>query len=143
MFFQNRKKSWKSSKNIFRDQKNFEKKNHRKVNENSKFLIFDFFFSKKSKFWNFELSLTFRWFFFLENFLVSKNFFSDFFKIFFDFEKFYFIFGKNILKSKICSGVQKSYLENRTSIIKLFKIKKPIILTQITGFPYGVTYTDP
>ena len=76
-----------------------------------KFKIFDFF-SRKNR--NFEFSLTCQWFF-SRFFLVSKKYFSNFFKIFFDFEKCYFIFGKNILKSKIWSGIQKSYLENRTS----------------------------
>ena len=92
-----------------------------------------------SKFWIFiDFSMIF-----FENFLVSKNIFRTFFKIFFGFEKFYVIFGKNILKSKICPGIQKSYLENRASILKLFKIKNPLFSTQITGFPYSVTYTDP
>ena len=53
---------------------------------------------------------------FLEKKLSRKNIFRTFSRFFFDFEKFYFIFGKNILKSKIWSGIQKSYLENRTSI---------------------------
>ena len=48
-----------------------------------------------------------------------------------------------LYQSEICSGIQKSYLENRTSIIKSFKIKNPIFLTQISGFPCTVTYTDP
>ena len=110
------------------DSKNSREKNYRKVNENSKF-------------WNFEFSLTFRWFCFLDFFWSRKKYFSDFFKIFFDFEKKNL--EKNILKSKICSGIQKSYLENRTSILKLFKIKNPIFLTQIEKIPYSVTYTDP
>ena len=29
------------------------------------------------------------------------------------------VFSKNILKSKICSGIQKSHLENCTSILKI------------------------
>ena len=39
--------------------------------------------------------------------------------------KKYFVFEKNILKSKICSGIQKSHLENRTGILKLFKGLSP------------------
>ena len=46
---------------------------------------------------------------------------SDFFKIFFDFEKKCFFSETKLLKSKICPGIQKSYLENHTSILKLFK----------------------
>ena len=121
----NRKKSWKSIENIF-----------------SRFFI-DFF----------RFFMTFRFFtkilywLFNEIFWFPKKsrkiFFRYFFKIFFDFENFYFLFKKNILKSKIWSGTQKSYLENYTSILKLFKIKNPIFLTQISGFPYSVTYTDP
>ena len=71
---------------------------------------------------------------------ICFRFFQDFF---FDFENFYFLFEKNILKSEIWSGIQKSYLEHRASIIKLFKVKNPFFLTQISGFPYSVTYTDP
>ena len=66
----------------------------------------------------------------------SSHGFSNAFKIFFDIEKNNMFFPKNILKSKICSGIQKSYLENRTIIIKSFKLKNPLILTQIPGFPY-------
>ena len=45
--------------------------------------------------------------------------FSNVFKIFFDFEKNNMFFRKNILKSKICSGIRKSHLENCTSILKI------------------------
>ena len=75
--------------------------------------------------------------------LVSKNIFRLFWQSFFDLENIYFISGFFLYQSEIFSGIQKSYLENRASILKLFKIKKPIILTQISGFPYSVTYTDP
>ena len=44
---------------------------------------------------------------------------SNFFKIFFDFEKK--VFETKFLKSKICPGIQKSHLENRASILRLFK----------------------
>ena len=58
----------------------------------------------------------------------SGNFplFQDFelFQDFFRFRKKSFFFETNFLKSKICPGIQKSHLENRASILKLFKIKK-------------------
>ena len=46
----------------------------------------------------------------------SSHGFSNAFKIFFDFEKNSMLFPKNILKSEICPGIQKSYLENRAII---------------------------
>ena len=71
------------------------------------------------KFRIFESSLTFSTIFFDQN-IISNKFRT--FQDFFDFEKLYF-FRKNILKSEIWSGIQKSYLENYMSIIKLFKIQ--------------------
>ena len=65
----------------------------------------------------------------IENPLKSENFplFQDFelFKIFFRFRKIKYFFEKIFFKSKICPGIQKSYLENRASILKMFKIENP------------------
>ena len=44
---------------------------------------------------------------------------SNFFKIFFDFEKKRFFFETKNLKSKICPGTRKSHLENRAIILKI------------------------
>ena len=87
---------------------------------------------KKSKFRNFELSLTFRWFF--SRFFCLEKIFFELFQDFFRFWKVLFYFWKNILKSKICSGIQKSYLENRASILKSFKIKNPLFFTNFYWF---------
>ena len=65
-----------------------------------------------------------------------EKYFFDFFDKVFYLEKNYFVFGFFLCQSEIFSGIQKPYLENRASILKLFKIKKPIILRQISGFPY-------
>ena len=77
-----------------------------------------------------------------KSFKKSEHFplFQDFelFKIFFDFEKKSFFFETKVLKSKICPGIQKSHLENRASILKLFNIKNPVFPTQIPGFPYTI-----
>ena len=48
------------------------------------------------------------------------------------------MFLKKFLKSKICPGIRKSSLENRTSILKMFKLKIPILSTQIPGFLYTI-----
>ena len=66
------------------------------------------------------------------NFLRFRNFQDTFLRDekIFCFRKIY------ILKSKICSGIQKSYLENRASILKSFKIKNPTFFTNIIRFPY-------
>ena len=54
---------------------------------------------------------------------------SNFFKIFFDFEKKSVFFETKFLKSKICPGTRKSHLENRASILKSFKTKNPTFAT--------------
>ena len=132
--FRNRKKSWESIEKIFfeifLETKNF----HWKTN-----IKFSWKINKKNQ-ENFSIFhenviLIFQWKFLVSK-KISKIFFRYFFKIFFDFENFYFWFEKNILKSKIWSGTQKSYLENYTSILKLFKIKNPLFLTLFPGFPY-------
>ena len=113
----------------------FEKKFDEKVNEKSKFQNFDFSSSKNR---NFEI-LIFHWLFHqknFEHFLVSKKKIRHFSEKYFSSQEKIFFSGTNFLKSKIWSGIQKSYLENYTSIIKLFKIKNPVFLTQISGFPY-------
>ena len=83
----------------------------------------------------------------IENPWNSKNvqLFQDFelFKIIFWVRKKNVFFETIFLKSKICPGIQKSYLENRVSIFKLFKTKNPVFPTQISGILYSVTYTDP
>ena len=120
---------------IFSGPKNlniFVKKKHWKVNENLQNQNFDF----SKMFQNFDFSLTFH----------SKIIFRTFPNFFFGLEKFSKTFRKNIIKSKICSGIQKSYLENRTGILKLFKIKNPVFLHRLRKYrtvPYTVTYTDP
>ena len=38
----------------------------------------------------------------------------------------------------MCPGIQKSYLENRASMSKLFKLKNSFFSTQISGFPCSV-----
>ena len=84
------------------------------------------------KFWNFHFSSTFPKIFSPKK-NWSRKIFPDFFEIFYlDFFCMFFF----LYQSEIFSGIQKSYLENRASIIKLFKIKIPIFLTQILGFPY-------
>ena len=135
----NRKKSWKSIEKIFfeifLETKNF----HWKINIKCSWKIE--FFSEKFSIFHENCILIFQWTFLVSK-KISKNMFSMFFKIF-SISKKIFVVRKNILKSEIWSGIQKSYLEHRASIIKLFKIKIPIFLTQILGFPYSVTYTDP
>ena len=128
----------KKSKKYFSRPKKIEHFSYEKVNEKWTFQNFDFF----SKFQKCEFPLTFQCFF-SEFFLSRKNIFRMFFKIFFDFENVYFIFGENILKSEICSGIQKSYLENRTSIIKLFKLKNTFFFTSFGWFWWRVTYNCP
>ena len=58
----------------------------------------------------------------------------ELFRKIFGLEKNSKISRTNIIKSKICSGIQKSYLENHTSILKLFKIKNPNFSTQFSEF---------
>ena len=110
----NRKFSLESQYKIFEKIEKFSRKS---------FEIFDFFI------------LIFQWKFLVSK-KISKNIFSILFQDFFRFRKNIFLFEKNILKSKIWSGTQKSYLENYTSILKLFKIKNPLFLTLFPGFPY-------
>ena len=103
--FKTEKKSEKFEK-IFSSEKSMKNQNFERFSKNRNFdflnvhWLFDDFFSRIF-FWS------------------RKKYFSNFFKIFFDFEKFYFIFGKNILKSKIWSGIQKSYLESRAATNRL------------------------
>ena len=129
--FKAEKKFGKVRKNIFRTQKIFDFFRKKSFKNQWKFKKSKFrFFEKFSKFWFFiDFSL--------------ENYVSDFSEILFGLENFSKMFWKNIIKSKICSGIQKSYLENHTSILKLFKIKNPLFLTQILENPAGVTYTDP
>ena len=65
--------------------------------------------------------------------------------VFFCLEKYFSIFSTLFLvskyfcrfflyKSKIFSGIQKSYLEKRANIIKLFKIKNPFFLHRFPDF---------
>ena len=96
-------------------------------------------FSPKILYW-FSMK-SFDFFYFSKT--IQKIFFRHFSEKYFSSQEKIFFPGTNFLKSEIWSGIQKSYLENYTSIIKLFKIKNPVFLTQIPGFPYGVTYTDP
>ena len=121
--FSRPKEKSESSKTYFPGPKNVRKSFCKKSNEIKKKTKFRFF-GKFSKFWFFiDFSL--------------ENYFSNFSEIFFGLENFSKTFRKNIIKSKICSGIQKSYLENHTSILKLFKIKNPIVLTQIVENPVG------
>ena len=78
------------------------------------FSNFFYWFSMKN-FENFDFSKMFRKICFR---YFSEKYFSSQEKIFFS--------GTNFLKSKICSGIQKSYLENHTIIIKSFKLKNPV-----------------
>ena len=103
------------------------------------FRFFDFF---SRNFGIFNFHWLFRRFF-LRKKNCSKNKFSTFSRKFFDLEKFYFCMDFFLYQSEIFSGIQKSYLENRARILKLYKTKNPNILTQISGFPCSVTYTDP
>ena len=129
-----RKCIFKNRKIFFRDHF-FSKKNLLKSQWKMKISIFRFFliFFEKSKF---SFFIDFSKDFFIENFLVSNNIFSTFSTNFFGHEKKIMDFF--LYQSGICSGIQKSYLENRASILKSFKIKNPVFPTQISGFPYTI-----
>ena len=106
--------------------------------KNRKF--FDFFgFFSKILYW-FSMNI-FEIFDFSKKY--PKNIFSALFRKIFSSQENLFFSGTKFLKSKIYSGIKKSYLENRTSILNEFKIKNPTFLTHISLKLYSVTYTDP
>ena len=104
-----------------------------KVNRKSKFQNFENF-PKKIEILKFSFFIDFSEDFFSEKKMVSKNIFSAFSTNFFDLELFYFCVDFFLYQSEIFSGIQKSYLENRASIIKLFKIKNPLFYTNFSRF---------
>ena len=112
--FEIEKFSRKSRKNIFRDQKIFEKKSMKKSmkNENFKISIFsgkifiDFFIEKNRKMFGLE------------------KYFFDFFDIFFNLENIYFLMDFFLYRSEIFPRFQKSYLENRAVSLNIRKTKK-------------------
>ena len=55
------------------------------------------------------------------------------FQDFFDFGKNNMLFPKNIFKSKICPGIQKSYLENSTSIKNISNRKNIFVCINVTN----------
>ena len=130
---------------FFRDQKLSEQKKSMKKSMK----IENFEISKnnrKIEILKFSFFIDFSEDFFSENFLVSKNIFSTFSRFFFDLECFYLCMDFFLYQSEIFSGIQKSYLENRASILKLFKIKNQLFWHRFPDFrtlAYSVTYTDP
>ena len=60
----------------------------------------------------------------------KKYFLRDFFR----FEKNIFFSKFFLFQLKILSGIQKSYLENRAIILKMWKIQNPSFFTQNKGF---------
>ena len=108
----------------------------------SKFWILQNLFREKIFF--LEMKNIFRKSIFWKIFDFSKknpeNIFSALFRKLFFISRRIIFFGTQNFKSKICSGIQKSYLENRTIIIKSFKLKNPIILTQIEIIPYTAVH---
>ena len=110
--FQDKKVLSTKSKKYFSRPKNFRGKIDAKVNEKCKFRCFP----KKIEILKFPFFIDFSEDFFSENFLISKNIFSTFSRKFFDLEIFYFCVDFFLYQSEIFSGIQKSYLENRTII---------------------------
>ena len=86
-----------------------------------------------SKFEKFQFSLTFPKIFFFD-FFDLENYFSIFSSRKFSHQEKFIFFEKIFSNPKIYPGIRKSYLENRTIILKMFKIQNPKKSTQNRGF---------